>query len=267
MEASGYDRSPFVAEFYDHVVPYSTRPDIGFYVQAAREYGGPVLELGCGTGRVLIPTARAGIDVSGLDASERMLATCRARLESEPPEVRRRTGLYHADIRDFDLGCRFHLITLPFRPFQYLLTVEEQLACLAALRRHLEPSGWLVFDLFNPSVYTLARPVNATDTDEEPPFTHPDGRTVIRRNRILERTLSDQTFAGELVYHVTHPGGQTEHLVHQYRFRYLFRFEAEHLLARAGFSVEHVYSGFDRSPYGSQYPGELIFVARRGAAS
>jgi hypothetical protein len=55
--------------------------------------------------------------------------------------------------------------------------------------------------------------------------------------------------------------------VHHYRFRYLFRFEAEHLLARAGFSVDHVYSGFDHAPYGSQYPGELIFVARRGPAS
>lgn len=150
-----------------------------------------------------------------------------------------------------------------FAALQYLLTVDEQLACLAAIRRHLEPDGWLVLDLMNPSLHALARPVNPAEGDEEPPFTHPDGRVVTRRNRILECDLPNQTFSGELAYQVTHPGGRTEELVHRYRFRYLFRFEAEHLLVRAGFTVERIYSGFDRSPYGSDDPGELIFVARR----
>ena len=267
MEPSGYDRSPFIAEFSPYVAAYATRLDIGFYVQTAREYGGPVLELGCGSGRILIPTARAGIVISGLDASKCMLAMCRAAIEAEPSEVQRRTNVHHGDIRDYNLGRGFRLITMPFRPFQYLLTVEDQLACLAAIRRHLESDGYLVFDLFNPSVHSLAHPVDPAETDEEPPFTHPDGRTVVRRNRILQRDLHNQTFAGELVYDVTHPGGRTESLVHQYRFRYLFRFEVEHLLARAGFTLDRVYAGFDRSPYGSRYPGDLIFVARRQLAS
>jgi SAM-dependent methyltransferase len=267
MDASGYDRAPFIPEFYDYVVPYAARPDIRFYVEAARRHGGPVLELGCGTGRILIPTARAGIDISGLDASEGMLRVCRARLEAEPADVRRRTALHRGDLRHFDLGGRFQLITMPFRPFQYLLTVEEQLGCLSVIWRHLELNGQLVFDLFNPSVHHLAKPVDPAQTDDEPPFTHPDGRTITRRSRILERDLVNQIFAGELVYDVTHPGGQTERLLHRYQFRYLFRFEVEHLLARVGFVVEHVYSSFDCAPYGSQYPGELIIVARRGPAS
>src|SRR5437764_10694659 len=64
LDASGYDRAAFIPEFYDHVVPYASRPDIGFYVETARQHGGPVLELGCGTGRILIPTARAGININ-----------------------------------------------------------------------------------------------------------------------------------------------------------------------------------------------------------
>jgi SAM-dependent methyltransferase len=263
---SGYDRATFIPELYDYVAAYAARPDVGFYVEAARQYGGPVLELGCGTGRILIPTARAGIDINGLDSSEHMLRICRLRLDAEPPVVRQRTTLHRGDIRHFDLGRTFRLITLPFRPFQYLLTVEEQLACLSAVARHLEPEGHLIFDLANPSVHHLATPVDPTTTDDEPPFTHPDGRTITRRSRILERDLANQTFAGELIYEVTHPGGQTERLVHPYRFRYLFRFEAEHLLARAGLAIKHVYSGFDHAPYGSRYPGELILVARRTAA-
>jgi SAM-dependent methyltransferase len=266
-DASGYDRALFIPEFYDYIVPYVTRPDIDFYVEAARECGGPVLELGCGTGRILIRTAQAGIDISGLDASEGMLSVCRARLDTEPADVRRRTTLHQGDMRHFDLGSKFRLITMPFRPFQFLLTVEEQLACLSSIWRHLEPDGQLVFDLFNPSVHNLAAPVDSAVTVDEPPFTHPDGRTVTRRSRILSRDLASQTFMGELIYDVSHPGGQAERLVHHYQLRYFFRFEVEHLLERAGFSVSHVYSGFDRAPYGSQYPGELIFVARRRAVS
>ncbi len=262
MDASGYDGALFIPEFYDHVVPYASRPDVAFYVDAARHSGGPVLELGCGTGRVLIPTARAGIEIVGLDASEGMLETCRRRLRAESPDVQRRASLQRGDMRDFELDRTFRLVTIPFRPFQHLVTVPQQLACLATVRRHLGPDGRFVFDVFNPSIPRLAKPADGAETDEEPPFTLPDGRTVIRRHRFLERDLIKQVNTCELVYHVTHPDGRQERLVHRLQMRCIFRFEAEHLLARAGFTVDHVYADFDRSPYGSQYPGELIFIAR-----
>jgi hypothetical protein len=131
--------------------------------------------------------------------------------------------------------------------------VAEQLACLGAIRRHLATDGRLVFDVFNPSIHNLAKPADGAETDEEPSFTLPDGRTVIRRHRMLERDLVRQVNTGELVYYVTHPDDRQERLVHPFRMRCIFRFEAEHLLARAGFVLEHVYSDFDRSPYGSRY--------------
>jgi SAM-dependent methyltransferase len=104
MDASGYDHAAFIPEFYDHIVPYATRADVRFYVEAARECGGPVLELGCGTGRILVPTARAGVEIAGLDASEGMLDACRRRLRAEPPEVQGRVSLHRGDLRDFDLA-------------------------------------------------------------------------------------------------------------------------------------------------------------------
>jgi len=116
--------------------------------------------------------------------------------------------------------------------------------------------------IFNPSIHRLAKPADGDETDEEPPFTLPDGRAVIRWHRFLERELIKQVNTSELVYYVTHPDGRQERLVHRLQMRCIFRFEAEHLLARAGFTVEHVYADFSRAPYGSQYPGELIFVAR-----
>jgi len=102
--AGGYTEYGFTAEFYDHVVPYRERQDVAFFVELAREAGGPVLEVGCGTGRVLIPTARAGFEIVGLDLSPSMLAVCRESLAQEPAEVQARVELVEGDMRDFDLG-------------------------------------------------------------------------------------------------------------------------------------------------------------------
>ena len=251
-----------IAELYDHVTIYRDRPDVDFFIAAARESQGPVLELGCGSGRVLIPTARAGIEIAGLDASPSMLGICRRLLEAEPAEVRARVALTEGDMRSFDLGRTFGLVTLPFRPFQHLVTVEEQLACLASIRRHLSPGGRLILDLFNPSLEALVQPVGV-ESAPEAEFSMPDGRRVVRRFRIVSRDRAEQTTQIELIYDITHPDGRAERLLHAFPMRYLFRFEVEHLLVRAGFVVEQLYSGYDKSPFGSSYPGELIAVARR----
>jgi len=258
-----YEEYAFIADLYDYITLYRDRPDVDFYIEAATAAGSPVLEVGCGTGRVLIPTARAGVDIVGLDLSPHMLAVCRERVEQEPEAVRNRVRLVHADMRDFDLGSRFTLATIPFRPFQHLLTVDDQLSCLACIRRHLVDGGTLILDLFNPSLdFLVNRPVGQ-ELDEEPPFTTPDGRTVLRRHKTVAIDRFKQVGQYELIYYVSHPDGRQERLVQAFPMRYLFRFEAEHLLARAGFTLEHLYADYDRSPYGSKYPGELLMVARR----
>ncbi len=252
------------AEFYDYVVPYQIRPDIAFFVEAAQASGGPVLEVGCGTGRVLIPTACAGVPIYGIDLSPYMLDVCERHLEQEPIEVQNRVQLDQADMRDFDLGQTFKLITIPFRPFQHLIEIEEQIACLRCIHHHLADDGRLILDLFNPSVTSLARELTGEEQDDEPAFTMPDGRRVQRRSRVVKRDVSKQYQDVELIYYATHPDGHTERTVHAFPMRYLFRYEVEHLLARCGFEVEALYADYDKSPYGSKYPGELIFMAKKG---
>jgi len=251
------------AEFYDYVPLYSDRADVAFWTAAALESGGPVLELGCGTGRVLVPTARAGIEIVGLDQSRSMLAICRRKLADEPADVQARAMLAEADMRDFQLGRQFALATMPFRPFQHLITVEEQMACLRGIRRHLRPGGRLILDLFNPSLPFLVDESRLEEYGDEPEFIMPDGRRVQRRFRTLRQDWLAQVQDVELIYYVTHPDGRQERLVHAFPMRYLFRYEAEHLLARCGFQVEAIYADYDRRPYGATYPGELIFVASR----
>lgn len=253
-----------IEEFYDFTIPYRDRQDVRFYVDEALKAGGPVLEAGCGTGRVLIPVARAGAAITGLDASDSMLAVCRNKLEREPEEIRKKVRLVHGDMRSFEIGNVFSLVTVPFRPFQHMLTVEDQLASLAAIRRHLEPGGRLILDLFNPSLQFLADPKTLETPLEEPAFDMPDGRRVLRRIRILSRDLYSQVQQIVIEHEVTGPDGITLHRSGPLALRYIFRYEIEHLLVRAGFELETVYADYDRSPYGSKYPGELICVVRRG---
>lgn len=261
--AGVFDEYGAAADYYDYVQVYAGRADVTFWVDAAHASGGPVLELGCGTGRILLPTARAGIGITGLDNSQRMLGVLRQRLAAESAETQARVRLVEGDMRCFDLGEAFALITMPFRPFQHLLAVEDQVACLTSVRRHLRQDGRLILDLFNPSLPAL---VDESRTVEQPPehgIDLPDGRRFRRTWRRAGIDYFNQVQQIEMFYDVTYPDGRQERAVHAFPMRWLFRYEAEHLLARCGFELEALYADYDKSPYGSKYPGDLIFVARR----
>jgi SAM-dependent methyltransferase len=262
--SGGFTDNLFVAEFYDHVNPYRGRQDVRFFVEMAQNSDGPVLEIGCGTGRVLIPTARAGVEIVGLDASPPMLSVCKRKLSRESEFVQKKvTGLVEGDMRSFDLRRQFSLVTVPFRPFHHLLSVEDQISCLRSIHRHLVTNGRLVLDVFNPSLPILTDDRYLAEHGEEPEFITDDGRRVVRRARIVARDHYRQVTDIELIYYVTHPDGCEERLVHRFSWRYLFRYEVEHLLTRCGFDLEEVYADYDRTPFGSQYHGNLISVAKK----
>ena len=263
QDTGGYQSSPLVARLYDQVIPYRDRQDVDFFVQAAIDSGGPVLEVGCGTGRVLLPTARAGLAITGLDLSEYMLDVCRAALKEEPNEVQEWVNLIQGDMRDFDLKTKFNLVTTPFRPFQHLETVDDQISCLNCIHRHLEPGGLMILDIFNPSLAGITADTIGKEVDAEPEFTTPEGIKVRRFNKTNRRDHFKQVLDVELIYYLIHPDGREERLVHAFKMRYLFRYEAEHLLARCGFEVLELYADYRKNPYGSAYPGELIFLARK----
>jgi len=251
----------FVAEYYDYLPPVAGRQDVEFYVQKAQEQGDPILELGCGTGRVLLPLAEAGNRVVGLDLSKPMLNRCQAKLEGKPPAVRERVRLIQGDMTEFDAGEKFRLITIPFRPFQHLLRVEQQMACLSCARRHLAPGGQLVLDVFHTDPGRMHDPAFQQESSPYPEVTLPDGRQVRLSERIAGFIRAEQTNDVEMIYNITHPEGRTERLVFAFRLRYFFRFEMEHLLARCGFGVKELYGNYDGRPLEDDSP-EMIFVAQ-----
>lgn len=247
------------AEYYHYHLAATGRDDIRFYTELCRSTGGRVLEVGCGTGRTLIPCAKAGAEIVGLDLSEDMLSFCKKTAEAESKEIVDKITLVRKNMINFDLNRKFQLITTPFRPFQHLATVEEQLACLSSIRRHLTPGGTFVLDIFDPDLEILADTDRTQEFGEEAPFILNDGRevTVTYRNPSVNSVM--QIVHCEIIFSVKHTDGRQERLVQEFVMRYTFRWEAEHLLHRAGFKIRSVLGGYNGEPVGS---GELIFLAR-----
>ncbi len=267
----GYDEHEFIADLYDWEYTgsgvFASRPgrmkDVEFFVEYSRLASGETLELGCGTGRVLLPTAAAGCRITGLDLSEFMLRKCAENLARQAEETRSRVQLVRGDMTDFDLGRAFALVTIPFRAFQHLVTVAEQKACLECIGRHLRPNGRLVFDIFNPSLPRLYDPAYQAEIEDMPETALPDGRRLRRANRVAAFHRNQQYNDIEIIYYITHPDGRSERLVQSFPMRYLFRYEMEHLLELCGFRVTGLFGDFDRSSYAADSP-EMIFVAERG---
>lgn len=244
----GYAR--LVARHYDalNAVLRGGSQDAGFYLALARESGAPVLELGCGTGRVLLPIAREGIACVGLDASREMLEALRAK---QPPA---NLELVHATMESFDLGeRRFALVTIPFRAFSHLLDVPAQLAALANVRRHLAPGGRLALDVFDPKLASLARP----EDPESLAVRAETPRGPVQRFDRVTRDAARQVLTLRMRFVAEAPEDCGEG---ELQLRWFHRYELEHLLARAGFTPLAIYGGFDRRPW---VPGgETIVIAR-----
>ncbi len=255
-----YQYEPFLSEYYDLVPAYAERADLDFYVEAARLSTGKTLELGCGTGRILIPTAVAGCEILGLDISEHMLSACRLKLQQQPKSVQERASLLLCDMTDFDLDEKFGLITTPFRSFQHLISVQDQLACLNCIARHLAPGGKFILELFQTDPRRINDPVYLNKVEDTPEFELPDGRKMRRANRVVAFHRTEQYNDVELIFFITHPDGQTERMVQSFPFRYFFRYEVEHLLARAGLEIIDLFGDFDKSPLTDDSP-EMIVVA------
>ena len=253
----------FIAEYYDSSPMVTMRTqDVVFYRNAARMYGDPVLELGCGTGRITLAVAEAGYRIVGLDSSENMLERAVAKRNSLRREARERVHLVQGDMTQFDLGEKFRAVIIPFRPFQHLLETEQQIRCLECSRKHLAPNGRLIVDFFqtdpdrmhDPSFHKEALLIE---------YDLPDGRHVALSERVAAYHRALQRNDVEMIFNVTHADHRKERLVMAWTLRYFFRYEVEHLLSRCGFELEATYGSFDSAPLGDSSP-EMIFVASRG---
>ena len=249
--------SATTADYYDQGNAASSE-DVEFWTSVADSIEGPILEIGCGTGRVGLEIARRGKEVTGVDQAEAILDVFRRKLAAEAEPVRSRVRLYRGDMRSFDLGKKFSLVLIPFRPLQHMLTLEDQLAALAAARRHLAPGGMLGFDVFFPNFRSIIGPCGEEQLDEE--WTGSDGRLVRRFyvrhsadkiNQVLRGSYIFRTYRDkELVREETSPLNMSYYTYPQLRL----------LLMLNSFEPVEEYGSFQREPL--RVEKEMIILAR-----
>lgn len=252
MGEAVFDR---VARFYDYEQKEFVK-DIPFYLDYAKECGGEVLELACGTGRVLLPIAKEGIKITGLDASEEMLNIARRGIDDT---IRNKVTLVKGDMKAFELSKRFSLVFVAFRSFQCLLSKEEQLSCLECVWKHLADNGTFIIDLFAPRHDLLAQVRRSIELGK---FYDEENDVYVTRRADDKYDLAKQTLHEDRFYEWTDKNGEFRCHTWSFDLSYLFRYEAELLLEKSRFRVERIYGDFDKSPY-NYFSGEQIFVVRK----
>jgi len=235
------------ADFYDQEFAARTH-DIPFFLDQAVRAGGPVLEVACGTGRITLPIARAGVDITGLDIMPSMLARARRRAEEERLPVE----WLEQDCRQIHTARRFALVFSATNAMQHLHDLDSVVGFLASARNALGPGGTLILDVFNPNMAKLCRLPEA-------PYHHKsvvdlDGATLDVQARtsydaatqVLRFTL-DYLLDGECV--------RTKKV----SMRCFFPEELLALCRLAGLDVAQRYGDYDRSPFTSSSPKQLLF--------
>lgn len=251
-----------VARFFDaDYVDYMD--DLPTLREFARRTGGPLLELGCGTGRLAVPLAGAGYEVTGVDLSAEMLAIARQRslVAGKPAgKAAERLTLVEGDYRDAPLGGPYRLAFIVMNTFLHLLTQADQLAALRHWREHLAPDGLLLIDIFFPDIDVLAGLNGQVEFDKS--WQDPETGAEIMKQIIRTVDPAEQILHVTFLYDTVQPDGQMERTVVRFDLRYLWRFEAELLLERAGYTVEGIYGSWDLEPFdaGSE---RMILAARK----
>jgi SAM-dependent methyltransferase len=230
--------------------------DLDFWLDLADEYGDPVLELGCGTGRVLLNLARRGHAVTGVDNSPEMLARLQAKLNAashrhlpHPPV------LLPAGMEAFEAAGPFRLAVMPFNTFMHLLTLEAQLAVLTRVRQHLAPGAALALDLINPAEAYAAQEQGLTLER-----TFPDGDHTVQQFASVALDRAAQLARITWLYDDTSPDGNLQRTIVPLTLRYTFPGEMRLLLERASFTLAHLYGDYDRSPYEEGAPRLLVLA-------
>jgi SAM-dependent methyltransferase len=243
--------------------------DLPVYAGFAQRTGGPVLEMGCGTGRLVLEMARAGLAVTGVDNSSAMLALARRKIEQAG--LLNRVTLVQADLCDLDLapgrlsekgvtpGRPYKLAICAQNTFCHMLSTADQVGLLHSAGWQLEIGGLLVLDVFNPDPAALVsndRRLTLMGVATDPGTGH-----------TLAQTMAREIDTGEQIEHVTLFVDEMEgshwlgRRVFQFDLRYVFRFELELLLDKAGFALEALYGSYDLEPFEADSQ-RLLAVAR-----
>jgi SAM-dependent methyltransferase len=247
------DYPDYLARFYDII--YNTMRsgvDTDFYLKHIADTRGRILEIGVGTGRFFTAALKTGADMYGIDVSKSMIEVLLTKIDTE---YHNRVSIQNAV--DFKFPFRFNLILAPFRVFSHLLTVEEQIAALDNIYEHLNEKGRLIFDLYVPDpALTASGLSNQIDFKGEYEPGKKFTRTVDMKADIVNQ-ISDitMTFRWD-------EDDREEVKSWNFKFRFFFRYELEHLIERSKLTLEKIYGDFNGGEL-KEGSKEFIVICRR----
>jgi SAM-dependent methyltransferase len=227
--------------------------DVPFYVEAAKKARGRVLELCCGTGRIAIPIAEAGIEVVGLDISKAMLATAKKKAAKKSVGIRWVEG----DCRSFSLGMKFDLIFMAYNSLHHIHTRESAEALFACVKKHLTAKGKFIIDVFNPSLAHLTR--NPDNRYPVCKYENPDGKgnIIIDENNVYD----DATQINKIKWHFF-IGESREKVVKELNMRCFFPQELDLLLHYNGFKIVQKHGDFAKGPFTSGSKKQVVICEK-----
>jgi ubiquinone/menaquinone biosynthesis C-methylase UbiE len=230
--------------------------DFPFYRKWCLKTGGPVLELCCGTGRLTIPLAQAGVDITGLDITPAMLNQAKTKRDAKGLDIK----LIKGDMRRFRLGRRFKLIFIPFNSIQNTYTLKDIENIFARVKEHLTSGGVFILDIFNPSIRILNGSGAPSKVIER--FTLPDGRKIIiKEKHVYDAAAQVNRVAWQYIIN-----GKSRPF-QQLDMRCFFPQEMDALLKYNGFEVVEKFGNYNQAPFGSAFSKQIYILRKKVKSS
>jgi SAM-dependent methyltransferase len=251
------------AKYYDEA--YAAKPeliDVPFYVELAKKADGPVLEIACGTGRVLLQLARAGVKIHGVDNSTHMLEILKQRLSREPREVQERVSVEAGDMRNFRLQKKYPLVIIPFRPMQHMFSVTDQVEALKTAAFHLSENGRVVFDVFFPKFEYIPTGIGQEVLELEWPMASDPGKIVRRYFRKESYDKINQNFTATFIFRIYDGDKVVREETEQLKMSYYTYPHLRALFLLAGLGPVEEYGAFNKIPLDNNTE-DMIFVLKR----
>jgi SAM-dependent methyltransferase len=246
------DRENPMPGFYQSIARYydaentDKNDDIPFYLQLAEEYGGPLLDVGCGTGRIMFPIAQAGYEIHGIDNERAMLERAEAQLQGMP-QLQKRLRFYEGDIRTFEMPTRFKLTLVPYNGMMHFHDQETQLQVLRQLRKWTRDDGILVLDLPNAGDVYASQDTEAVTLERT--FLEPETGHMVMQQSVSYLDRVQQLMRITWIYDEITFDGTVKRTFAPLVLYYYFYSEIRLLLAQTGFEVTDVYGDLDYGPF------------------
>jgi len=221
---------------------------------------GPVLELACVRGRILLPIAREGIAIHGMDLSPAMTRVLRQNLQREPKDVRELVSVFEGDIKTFRSNREYPLVIIPFRPLQHMYTIQDQVAALQTAAFHLEEDGILAFDVFFPRFDSISSGIGQEKIELE--WRTTPGKIVRRYLRKESVDKINQNFTATFIFRTYQDGKLTQEETEPLKMSYYTYPHLRALFLLAGLEIVEEYGSFVRTPLDNSAE-QMIFLLKR----